>query len=1405
MRRLYILIMALAFSVAGWAQDANVQIIHNSPTPGTNTGPTVDIYVNGNLLAPLTGVEFRQATAFLPVSAGVDIEVAVAPSPSNSVDDAVGTFNLGQLEAGENYTVIATGILGDMQRPFNLAVNAGAQQSAAMAGMVDLNVYHGSTNAPAVDVDARTVGTLVENLAYGNFTDGYLSVEPDVYYLDVRPAGNPTIVSTFEADLQGLGGGAATVFASGLLNSTPGFGLFAALPDGTVVELPATEVARLQVIHNSPSPTVDVYVNGDTLLQDFDFRDATEFLTVPAGVELNIGIAAGDSESVDDTLANFPVTLVNGETYVATAGGVVGDMNTPFELQINASAQESATNDGEVSFAALHGSPDAPNVDIGIRTVGNVITDLEFGEYSGYLDVAPGLYYVDVRAAGNPDIVATFEADLNGLADQAATVFASGFLGDDPGFGLFAALPDGTVVELPATEVARLQVIHNSPSPTVDVYVNGDTLLQDFEFRDATEFLTVPAGVELNIGIAAGDSESVDDTLANFPVTLVNGETYVATAGGVVGDMNTPFELQINASAQESATNAGEVSFAVLHGSPDAPNVDIGIRTFGNIITDLPFGAYSSYVNAAPGLYYIDVRAAGNPDIVATFEADLSGLADLATTVFASGFLGQDPGFGLFAALPDGTVVELPATEVARVQIIHNSPSGTVDLYANGALLEDDFEFRTATPFQTLPAGTTIDIAVAPGNSSSADDAIANFDVTFDNGESYTVIANGIVGDMDSPFNLAVRAGARESSTEMDEVQVVAFHGSPGAPNVSINDFGAAPIISDLAYNDFTSDYLPLPPEAFNFEVRPQGGGPNDVVATFNATLGDFAGNAGVLIASGIVGGGEEDPTFDLLLVLPDGTVESFLPVALVNIIHNSPADAASSIDLWFGDLFPFAQALDYQASTGLIVLPTRLALPVGIAPANSQSSDDILFFADQQPVLEDGRYHVIIANGIPGDAETPFELVVNSSTNLFSETQDAVEVTAFHGSQDAPAVDIVARDLGVDLIEGLDYGAFSTTLPIGSDTYYLEVYPEGSEDLVATFETEIPAELEGFSAVAVASGLLAGDPDFDLLLFSPLVEGNLRAVPVAQVQVIHNSPSPTVDIYANDAELLPDFAFRTATSFLDLPTRVDLDLDVAPGNSSSSADAIATFEDVRFEDGTKYIVTATGIVGDMDAPFGLDIFDMAQTEAAGDGVDLLFYHGSPDAPTVDVLVDADGSILYDDASYGDYQGYVNVPAAAYQLNVTPGDDNATVVKAYDADLSGLEGGAATVFASGLFAEDMGDEAFGVWVALPDGTTFPLSEVVSTNEVGEKFSAFQVAPNPVRETAQAQFTITESLNMVEEIRGRDGKLIRSSAIGVQPAGEHTRNIDVAQLPAGLYTYNLVTDLGVITQRFVVVK
>jgi hypothetical protein len=53
-----------------------------------------------------------------------------------------------------------------------------------------------------------------------------------------------------------------------------------------------------------------------------------------------------------------------------------------------------------------------------------------------------------------------------------------------------------------------------------------------------------------------------------------------------------------------------------------------------------------------------------------------------------------------------------------------------------------------------------------------------------------------------------------------------------------------------------------------------------------------------------------------------------------------------------------------------------------------------------------------------------------------------------------------------------------------------------------------------------------------------------------ARVQVIHNSADAAVefvDVYLNEDLLIPDFGFRTASSFIDAPAGVEIVLSVAP------------------------------------------------------------------------------------------------------------------------------------------------------------------------------------------------------------------------------------------------------------------
>ena len=494
------------------------------------------------------------------------------------------------------------------------------------------------------------------------------------------------------------------------------------------------QTARVQAIHNCPDDfagTVDVWLNDMLLIDDFSYKTASPFIDAPAGVDFDLSIAAPNS--TDTTGALFRKTFnlpMNSTNVVVASGGLAGTGATAFDLRAY-SGQEAATNQGmgQISLNVIHGVYDAPEVDIYEVQIpaGELIPDLEFGEDVGsYVDLAATDYNIQVRTQTGV-AVAEFDANLTSLADSAAIVLATGFLdplmgaGTEP-FGLIAVLPGGAVVQLPPKAVtpARLQIIHNSPdslAAVVDVWLNDTLILDDFNYQEATPFINVPGGVNFDVSIAAPTSTDTTGAIFRKSFLLPSNSTSVVVASGGLTEMGaTAFDLRAYVGQEEAANQgAGEISLNVIHGSYDAPEVDIYEVQIpaGELVPDLAFGEdIGSYVDLGAVDYDIQVRTQAGI-VAAEFDADLSTLADNAVIVLATGFLdpstaaGTEP-FGLIAVLPDGTVISLPskATTSARLQVIHNCAAvdaDTVDVWLNETALLDDFAFRTASPFIDAP------------------------------------------------------------------------------------------------------------------------------------------------------------------------------------------------------------------------------------------------------------------------------------------------------------------------------------------------------------------------------------------------------------------------------------------------------------------------------------------------------------------------------------------------------------------------------------------------------------------------------------------------------------------------------------------------------------------------------
>ncbi|MCU0643988.1 MAG: DUF4397 domain-containing protein [bacterium] len=680
------------------------------------------------------------------------------------------------------------------------------------------------------------------------------------------------------------------------------------------------QTARLQVIHNAADPAaekVDIYLNGSKLLDNFAFRAATPFIDAPANQELSIGVAPGTSSSAADVIATFEVTLMEGKKYIAVANGVLNPSsfapnpdgaNTAFNLFIKADAQESAMTSGNVEFAVMHGSTDAPTVDIVARGVATLVDNAPYTAITDYISVPAADYTIDIKDASGTVTVATFTAPLSGLANGAAIVLASGFLTpaanqNGKAFGVIAVLHDGTVLELPAITTARLQVIHNAADPAadkVDVYLNGTKLLDDFAFRAATPFIDAPANQDIVVGIAPKTSLSVSDVIASFTFNLLAGEKYIAIANGVLNPAsfapnpdgkNTAFNIFVKTMAQEKAMTSGNVEFAVMHGSTDAPTVDIVARGVATLVNDAPYTAITDYISVPAADYTLDIKDASGTVTVATFSAPLSGLANGAAFVLASGFLNPSANqngkaFGVLAVLPDGTVLELPAITTARLQVIHNAAdpgAKMVDIYLNGAKLLDDFAFRAATPFIDAPANQDIAIGVAPGTSMSASDIIATFTVNLLAGETYVAIANGVldpskfVANPDgrsTAFTIWVKDMAQELGTGSN-VDFFIVHGATDVDAVKVMVKGGPTLVENAAYGDIT-DYISVPATAYDIRLIRNSDGAT--LGAFDVNLTGLNGGSAVVLASGFRKdtGNQGGESFQLIGVLANGQVVIF-------------------------------------------------------------------------------------------------------------------------------------------------------------------------------------------------------------------------------------------------------------------------------------------------------------------------------------------------------------------------------------------------------------------------------------------------------------------------------------------------------------------------------------------------
>lgn len=189
----------------------------------------------------------------------------------------------------------------------------------------------------------------------------------------------------------------------------------------------------------------------------------------------------------------------------------------------------------------------------------------------------------------------------------------------------------------PAT--ANVMVTHASPNaPAVDLLVDNQKVnTAPLSFPNSTGYLSVTAGTRSIKVNAAGTTTSV----INANVTFDANKNYSVFACNTLTANTTVDALVLEDNLATPAS--GKAHVRVVHLSPDAPAVNIGVQgSTTNLFTNLSFKEATAFIPVDAGTYNLQVKLTSNNTVVLTVPATLA--AGKIYTVFARGYVAPPTG-----------------------------------------------------------------------------------------------------------------------------------------------------------------------------------------------------------------------------------------------------------------------------------------------------------------------------------------------------------------------------------------------------------------------------------------------------------------------------------------------------------------------------------------------------------------------------------------------------------------------------------------------------------------------------------------------------------------------------------------------------------------------------------------
>ena len=161
---------------------------------------------------------------------------------------------------------------------------------------------------------------------------------------------------------------------------------------------------------------------------------------------------------------------------------------------------------------------------------------------------------------------------------------------------------------------------------------------------------------------------------------------------------------------------------------------------------------------------------------------------------------------------------------------------------------------------------------------------------------------------------------------------------------------------------------------------------------------------------------------------------------------------------------------------------------------------------------------------------------------------------------------------------------------------------------------------------------------------------------------------------------------------------------------------------------------------------------------------------------------------------------YLSVPPASYILDITPGNNNSTIVASFAADLSSLAGQSAVVLASGFLnpATNQNGPAFTLMGVLSDGTVVIYSAPTALDE--NSLLNYNLFPNPATDRVQLSFSENTKQPLMLTVTNTLGQEVMNTMI---PEGSAQYNFNTGELSKGIYFVRTGNENGSVSQKLIV--